>query len=165
MSKKELKIQIRISEEEKKDWEKFAQDNKFPSLSQCIRFAMNELIEKGITTFADVKVGGDKSEYKEVIKEIMGEWKEERNVLLQKMAELVSSDKEAKSIETKYKLSGKILKLLEHGNYGSEDIADIYGIPESDAISILNMLIDNKVVKFNKKMEYMLVNNNGVNNK
>ncbi len=157
-------IQVRINEKEKKDWEKFATDNKFPSVSQLVRFAVNEIIEKGITTSADIGKFGKNAIDKDFVKGMVSEWKEERKEFFQKITELYAADKEAKSIEEKYKITERVLKLLEKNKFKSEDIADIFGLPESDIVSILNDLIDKKIVIFNKKMEYMLVEENGNNN-
>lgn len=137
-------IQVRIKEQEKKDWEQFAEENKFPSVSQLVRFAVNEIIDKGITTSADIGQIGRNASDKEFIKELITEWKEERKELFEKNTELYAADKQAKIIKERYEITERVLKLLQKGHFKSEDIADIFDMPESDIVSVLNDLIDKK---------------------
>lgn len=47
MPKREAYTRIRLYDKEKEEWEKYAEENKFPSVSQFIRYVISECIESG----------------------------------------------------------------------------------------------------------------------
>ncbi len=75
----------------------------------------------------------------------------------QKKREKKLRNRKANDIKIERKHKEHVLKLLEKHKYTSEDIADIYGLPEKYIIDVLNELIDQGIVKLNKNLNYELV--------
>ncbi|MHA1150375.1 MAG: hypothetical protein ACTSR8_19320 [Promethearchaeota archaeon] len=150
-------IHFRIKTKEKELWEKFAVENKFPSVSQLIRFAVNEVMERGIKR--TTKDSDDKQlveEYK-LVKELLLRHEEERKEYMTKFTEVLSAFKTEKDFKTIYQLKGKVLKLLEKGKFTSEELAQLFNLPETEIVAIMNELMDKAPVKLNKKLEYELM--------
>lgn len=152
--KKEVFVQIRVFEAEKKIWQKYKEDNKFPSLSQMVRFAVDEMIARG-----DKRTTGNNIEKIQDINKLIQLLIDERKEHIIEREKLKENTQKSKDVVIKHKIKGQILKLLEKSKLKSEDIAEIFNIPEGDTIDTLNFLVDKKLIKLNKNMKYEVINN------
>jgi len=154
---KDTYIQIRININEKEIWEKYAIDNKFPSLSQLIRFCVNEIMESGLKKTIKSKQTSKQEELQKY--EILYEKQEkERISYMGKIDEILSEMRKTQKTKVEYKIKGQILKLLEKHRYRYEDVSEIFNVPESDVLILLNELEQQNIIRQNKKMEYEVVN-------
>ena len=160
--KKKGTIQIRVLPEEKTEWMEYVKIHRkeFPSLSQLIRFAVSEVIEKGITT----TIRTNKEDLKTQIQQKnsgMKDLREETNRLLKALAEKREQNNRAMATTIEHDIKGKILKWITkfNGKLYSEDIAELINTPEPKTIEYLNKLIDQNLITHNKKMQYEVVNN------
>jgi len=96
LPKKEKWIQVRMNDKEKEEWEKYALENNFPSLSQFVRFCVTEFIEKDIKTTVELNSIEQNAKDKEIIREIILEWKEERKEFFQKITDILYYKKRKK---------------------------------------------------------------------
>ena len=152
--KKEVFVQIRVFEAEKELWQKYKKDNKFPSLSQMVRFAVDEMIARGDKRTTENNINKIQ-EFNKAIQTFMDLSKEQMAVI----DGLRENSKKSKKVVVEHKKKGQILKLLEKSKLKSEDIAEIFNIPEPETIDILNYLVDKGIVKLRKDMKYEVINN------
>lgn len=160
--KKEVAVQVRINEIVKEEWVKFAEDNNFPSISQLIRFAVNEIIEKGIKTTTKNSYK-NKTEQLQETRDHIEDLQKERLEYMGKINDILSEMREKKDVKIEHNIKSQVLKLLEKHPYRSEDIAGIFNIEESEILITLNDLIKKKIIKLNKNMEYEVLNNGSSN--
>jgi predicted HTH transcriptional regulator len=145
-------IQVRVKPREKEEWIRFVNEhNEFTYLSELVRFCVREYIEKG---FKEEK----NENLKPVITDLINVLREERKEYIEKIDQVLESNRESKGVKIERKHKERVLKLLEKHKYTSEDIADIFGLPEKYIIDVLNELIDQGLIKLNKNLNYELVN-------
>ncbi len=82
-----------MNDKEKEDWEKYALENNFPSLSQFVRFCVSKVIEKNIKTTTKLNAIEQNAKDKDIIGEIISEWKEERKEFFQKITDMLNNKK------------------------------------------------------------------------
>lgn len=154
---KDAFIQIRININEKEIWEKYANENKFPSISQLIRFCVNEVMESGLKrTIKNNQIS--KQEELQRFEDLYNEIKQGRLESMKMIKETLSEIRNTRESKVEYKIKDRILKLLKKHRYEYEDISEIFNVPESDVLILLNELEQKNVIRQNKKMEYEVVN-------
>jgi len=158
--KKKGTIQIRVLPEEKTEWIEFVKLHRkeFPSLSQLIRFAVSEVIEKGITT----TIRTNKEDLQTKINQkdsVLKDLKEEAKRILEAVREKREQNNKA-DITIEHDIKGKILKWITkfNGKLDLESIADLINTPEPRTLEYLNKLVAQNLITFNKKMQYEVVN-------
>jgi len=168
MPKRESYVRIRLYDKEKEDWEKYAEENKFASVSQFIRYVISEYIEHGLKR--TLKTNNDKnsiskSDLLKMLKEERREKEKERDEYFKKIDELLKERRNGIDITIKHNIKGKILKWLEkfNGKLDSEEIAELISLPEPDTIDILNKMQGQELVKLNKQMKYEVISNENNN--
>jgi len=165
MSKRNSYIRVRLYEKEKDDWEDYAKNNQFPSVSQFVRFVVNDAIEKGYNRSSQVSVRDNnlsKNEVLQTYKELYSKQETQLKEYREMVYELMKEMRLRKDIKLEDSIKGKILKWLEMlpNKLGSEEIADLIGGDEIDALKILNkMEIDLKLIKSDKNLKYKVVQN------
>ncbi|MFX0188966.1 MAG: hypothetical protein ACFE8A_14670 [Candidatus Hodarchaeota archaeon] len=157
MSKKEAYIQIRINTKEKEEWDKFAKENRFPSVSQLIRFAVNEIIERGLKRTIENNNKMNKTEELKQVRELITSFQEERKEYMKEIKELKKEITNSKTIVNKQKLKGQILKLLKFRSYTSEELSIVLEKDEPEIIKICNDLEDKKIIKMKANYEYEVI--------
>ena len=162
MPKREAYVRIRLYNKEKEEWEQYAKNNKFPSVSQLIRYVVSEYIEHGLkrTTKKDNN-NISKADLLKMLKEERKEKERERDEYFKKIDELLKERRKDLDITVQHNIKGKILKWVEkfNGKLGSEEIADIISLPEPDTVDILNKMQNQELVKLNKQMKYEVISN------
>ncbi|MBD3214694.1 MAG: hypothetical protein GF311_18935 [Candidatus Lokiarchaeota archaeon] len=144
-------VQVRLKPGEKQQWIDFVNShNEFTYLSELVRYCVREYIEKG-------EKEDSTENLKPVITDLINVLREERKEYIDKIDQVLESNRKANGIKTERKHKEQVLKLLEKHKYTSEDIADIYGLPEKYIIDVLNELIDQGIVGLNKNLNYELV--------
>lgn len=141
IQRKSATVQIKISEEEKEEWKKFVRENKYSNLSQFIRSAVSEKIERE-TTIKEERYQINK------LKEIQDRDFKELEEKIEELRELIGEFKVSRSVED------QILKLLGKKSFNSEDLSEIFNIPETKLIVYLHSLIEKKILKLNRICEY-----------
>ncbi len=164
MPKRESYVRIRLYDKEKEDWEMYAEENKFASLSQFIRYVVSEYVESGFNRTIDSGSNNNNISKTDLLKIIEGERKEkekERDEYFKKIDELLMERRKELNITIKHNVKGKILKWVEkfNGKLGSEEIAELIGKPEPEALDILNKMSGQKLIKLNKNMKYQVIFN------
>jgi hypothetical protein len=152
-------IQVRISPQDKETWIKFAKDNGFKYVSNLIRYAVDLYIKKGENI-------GEKQDLTPLVKELLSTLKEERNGYMQKFDEIIETSKKSEEIDVDPKHKDKFLKLLEKHSYTSEDICDIYELPEPYVLDVLKELKGLNLVKtrrFKGQILWEVINNGNSN--
>ena len=166
MPKRESYVRIRLYDREKEDWEKYAEENKFASVSQFIRYVVSEYIEHGLkrTSKADNN-RISKADLLKMLKEERKEKEKERDEYFKKIDELLKERRKELDITIQHNIKGKILNWVEkfNGKLTSEEIADIISLPEPDTIDILNKMQSQELVKLNKQMKYEVISNENNN--
>ena len=164
MPKRETYIKIRLFEKVKKEWEGYANNNKFASLSQLIRYVISEYIEHGFTRFLAVRENDSSNSKTEELKKLEAERdaiKEEREKYFKMFNEVLQERRRLTDIKIKDSIKGKILKWLDKfpNKLDSEEIAELIGKSEPETLDILNKLEDQILIKLNKNMKYQVINN------
>ncbi|MHA1671551.1 MAG: hypothetical protein ACTSV5_13400 [Promethearchaeota archaeon] len=171
MPKMDSFIRIRVIGEEKEVWEDIAKENKFPSLSQFIRYVISEYIEHGFSRFVVGSESDNSKSKKEELKKLQAERKaikEEREAIKEERGkyhkwinEILQERKRLTDIKVEDSIKGKILKWIDKfpSKLGSIDIAEIIGKSESEALDILNKMEDRVLIKLNKNFKYRVINN------
>ncbi len=164
MPKRESYIRIRLFDKEKEEWEKFAENNKFPSLSQFIRYVISEYIEHGFSRTSKMNSNGNsisKRELLELFKEQYGKQEKEIEETKQKINELVKERRRIQNIKVEHGTKGEILKWINkfNGKLGSEDIAELIRMEEPETILMLNKMEEQGLIKQTKDMKYEVINN------
>lgn len=153
-------IQVRISPEEKGEWIQFAEQNGFPSLSQLVRVSVRDTIEKGSKRTVQNNNLTKKVQELEDVDQKKDYLIQKQTKLLEEYEQLLKKSKaEITDIEPKHK--DQFLSLLEKHPYTTEDISDIYNLPEKYVIDVCNeMKSDNlvRIRKINGKLHYEVVN-------
>jgi len=159
--KKKGTIQIRVLPEEKDEWQEYVKLHKkeFPSLSQLIRFAVGEVMEKGITT--TIKNGENTQNKLHQTNSLIKALSEERKELLEIVRDKMKANNKSKDVSIEHDIKGKILKWITkfNGKLDLESIADLINTPEPKTLEYLNKLVAQNLITFNKKMQYEVVNN------
>jgi len=139
MEKKEKYIQFRISEREKEEWESFAEQRNYPSISHLIRRSVREFIgstEKSVKELLveviHLMAEFDKKELSHSKNEIKKIWEE--------LARRTDYDEELKS---------KIIDLLSKSSFTDEQIVAIFDVEESAVVCTLAKLVNDNIVKIN----------------
>ncbi len=163
MPKRESFIRIRVFSEEKEEWEKFAESNKFPSLSQFIRYVISEYIEHGFSRSLKVSKSDNSNSKTELLKILKAERdsiKEERDKYFKMVNEVLQERRRLTDIKIEDSIKGKILKWLEKfpNQLDSEEIADLIGKSEPETLNILNKMMEQKLIRLNKNMKYQVIN-------
>ena len=161
MPKRDSYIRIRLYDEEKKKWEKFAKENYFDSISQFVRFIMNEHIEMGMKSqdASKAKKIMEKTEELERINALTATLQEERKEYMDKINDLLLELRRSRDVQISATMKGKILKWLKKVRLGSEEIAEILQVPEPEALDYLNNLIGQGLIRLNKDMKFEIINN------
>ena len=164
MPKRETYIKVRLFEKVKKEWEDYAKDNIFASLSQLIRYVIGEYIEHGFTRFLAVRENDSSNSKTEELKKLEAERdaiKEEREKYFKMFNEVLQERRRLTDIKIKDSIKGKILKWLDKfpNKLDSEEIAELIGKSEPETLDILNKLEDQILIKLNKNMKYQVINN------
>ena len=164
MPKKESFIRIRVFDNVKEDWAKFAKDNEFPSLSQFIRYVITEYRKHGFTRFVKVSKDDNSNVKTEELKKLQAERdaiKEEKEKYFKLINEVLLERRRLTDIKVEDSIKGKILKWIDKfpSKLGSIDIAELIGKSESEALDILNKMEDQELIKINKNFKYRVINN------
>ena len=159
MPKRESYVRIRLYDKEKEDWENYAEENKFASVSQFIRYVISEYIEHGLkrtTRTSNNDNSISKRDLLKIIEEERREKEKERDEYFKKIDELLKERRNGLDITIKHNTKGKILKWVEKfkGKLDSEEISELISLPEPDTIDILNKMQGQELVKLNKQMQY-----------
>jgi len=174
MSKKESFIRIRVFDSVKKKWKDYAEDNKFPSLSQLIRYVMDEYIVRGFIRFEKVSKNDNSNSVNEELKKLQAERKaikEEREAIKEErekyhkwINEILQERKRLTDIKVEDSIKGKILKWVDKFPHklDSVDIAEIIGKSESEVLDILNKMEDQVLIKLDKNFKYWVINNQNI---
>lgn len=164
MPKRESYIRIRLYDKEKEDWEKYAKENKFPSVSQLVRYVLSEYIEHGLKR--TINLGNDnnnisKSDLLKIIKEERKEKEKERDEYFKKIDELLMERRKGITLTIEHNVKGKVLKWVEKfpNKLDSEEIAELIGKSEPETLDILNKMQSQKLLKLNKAMKYEVITN------
>lgn len=168
MSKRESYVRIRLYDKEKKDWEKYAEENKFDSVSQFIRYVISEYIEHGLkrtTKISNNENSVSKSDLLKMLKDEKKEREKERDEFFRMINEVLQERSRLTDIKIEDSIKGKILKWLEKfpNQLGSEEIAELIGKQESEALDILNKMTGQSLIKLNKNMKYQVIFNENNN--
>jgi len=161
MPKRDSYVRIRLYNEEKENWETFAKENYFDSISQFVRFIINEHIEMGIKNqdASKAKKIMEKTEELEIINALTQTLKEEREEYMGKINELLLELRRSRDVQISALMKGKILKWLKKVKLSSEEITEILQVPEPEALDYLNKLIDQDLIRLNKDMKFEIINN------
>lgn len=164
MPKRESYTRIRLYDKEKEQWEEYANNNKFASLSQFIRYVVSEYIEHGFSRLPKINEKNNmvsKRERLDLYEEQLKIQKKELNETRKKLDELIEERRKEQKIKITHNIKGKILKWVEefNGELGSEHIADIIALNEPDTVDILNKMEEQEFLRLNKKMKYEMVSN------
>ena len=168
MTKRESYVRIRLYDKEKEDWEKYAEENKFPSVSQFIRYVISEYIEQGLKRTLKPNKNENsisKSDLLKMLKEEKKEREKERDEYFKTINDILQERSRLTDIKIEDSIKGKIIKWLEKfpNQLGSEEIAELVGHSEPEALDILNKMSEQNLVKLNKNMKYQVNSND--NNK
>lgn len=164
MPKKESFIRIRVFDNVKEDWAKFAKDNEFPSLSQFIRYVITEYRKHRFTRFVKTSKDDNSNAKTEELKKLKAERdaiKEEKEKYFKLINEVLLERRRLTDIKVEDSIKGKILKWIDKfpSKLGSIDIAELIGKSESEALDILNKMEDQELIKINKNFKYRVINN------
>lgn len=157
--KKEKWVQVRISDKQHKAWNEFVNENEyFEDVSKLVRFAVEEYIER----FGKNQESISKSKELMNTNKLIDELQKQRAEYMTKINELMTKSAEKEKIKENHDIKGKLLTLLEKVSLKSEDIAKILGIAEPYIIDLCNSLINQSLLKLNKKMEYEVITNGNI---
>lgn len=164
MPKRESYVRIRLYDKEKEDWEKYAEENKFASVSQFIRYVISEYIEHGLKRTSKTSNNENsvsKSDLLKMLKEEKKEREKERDEFFRMINEVLQERSRLTDIKIEDSIKGKILKWLEKfpNQLESEEIGELIGKTESEALDILNKMINQKLIKLNRNMKYQVIFN------
>ena len=159
MPKRDSYIRIRLYDEEKKKWENFAKENYFDSISQFVRFIINEHIEMGMKSQDASKAKKIMEKTEELERIITATLQEERKEYMEQINDLLLELRRSRDLKISATMKGKILKWLKKVNLNSEEIAEILQVPEPEALDYLNNLIGQGLIKLNKDMKFEIINN------
>ncbi|MHA1147577.1 MAG: hypothetical protein ACTSR8_04980 [Promethearchaeota archaeon] len=164
MPKRNSYVRIRLYDEEKENWEVFAKENNYDSISQFIRYVINEYIEHGFKKQeADtVKSIVEKAEEINSINTLVEMFMEDRKEYMNKINEILLELRRSRDVRVSSSMKGKIMKWLKKIKLSSEEIADLIQTSEPDALDILNDLVDQNLIKLREDMKYELVSNGGL---
>jgi len=154
---KDSYIRIRVYENEKKDWSEFARKNKFPSLSQFIRYVVSEYIEKGLNRGVNDVNKVNKNIELEQTNKLIEAIKDERKEYMEKVNDILLEMKKSKEISVKFSIKGQLLKLLGKHRYRSEELSEIFNIPEPEILAALNEMIDQKIIDMDDNVKYGVI--------
>ncbi|MFW9872678.1 MAG: hypothetical protein ACFFG0_06205 [Candidatus Thorarchaeota archaeon] len=168
MPKREAYVRIRLYDKEKEDWEKYAEKNKFASVSQFIRYVISEYIEQGSNRASKTNNNENsvsKSDLLKLLKEEKQEREKERDEFFMMINEVLQERSRLADIKIEDSIKGKVLKWLEKfpNQLGSEDIAELIGKPEPETLDILNKMTGQKLIKLTKNMKYQVIFNENNN--
>ncbi|MFW9970767.1 MAG: hypothetical protein ACFFDF_11270 [Candidatus Odinarchaeota archaeon] len=164
MPKRESYIRIRLYDKEKEEWEKYAEENKFPSVSQFVRYVISEYMEHGLRRTINTGNNNNnvsKTDLLRIIEDERREKEKERDEYFKKIDEILLERRKELNITIEHNIKGKILKWVEkfNGKLTSEELAELVNLPEPDTIDILNKMQGQHLVKLNKKMKYEVISN------
>jgi len=164
MPKRDSYIRIRLFNEEKDSWETFAKENNFDSISQFVRFIINEHIEMGIKSqdASKTKKILEKTEELEIINALTQSLQEEREEYMGKINEFLLELRRSRDVQISATMKGKVLKWLKKVKLSSEEVSEILQVPEPEALDYLNNLIGQGLIKLNKDMKFEIINNGSV---
>ena len=165
MSKKDTRILIRINENQKQAWEKFLEESDFDKLSQLIRTAVEDYIDKKSKADTQIpsKLKRIKTQELEEITKLIHIFTEQRKEIMEKIDDINSQLHQSRDTSAKHQLKGRMLQLLNELPCTSDFIAAQYGFrPEEEYIVIdeLNDLCDKKIVRLRGDMKYEVIKKN-----
>ena len=113
MTKRESYVRIRLYDKEKEDWEKYAEENKFASLSQLIRYVVSEYIEHKFSRSLKTSNNNNnisKNELLEMLKEEKKEREKERDEYFKTINNVLQERSRLIDIKIEDSIKGKIIK-------------------------------------------------------
>lgn len=149
------RVNIRVPKAYKEEWEAFAKKHKFPSFTQFIIFAVNEVVERGIKReVVQEQMGMGGMDYV-FVKDMMQQNQIQQEKYMKKMDELVGVLSNLPSIKKMPELKKWIRKDIMRMSNTSEALAEFYEVEEAEVLTILHELVDKGEVRLNnEEMKY-----------